>query len=152
MWVKAFRLYNNCGQHTNAAIESYHNRLKTDFLGEKPQLVSRRIDWLVHMLLEVVLPTYKHKWYLKRNAHVKNTRQLELTRAAIEKARAIPDICVSKPGADADGTVVVPSSCDPHTFYAVRPMVWLGCSCPVSAELVRACCQGRAYTLHTQSA
>ena len=58
MWVVGHRNLPYVGQDTNAAIESYHSNLKTTLCASKGRAHGRRLDWVIHKLIEGILLHY----------------------------------------------------------------------------------------------
>ena len=65
MSEKYYRKFPHSNQDTNNVIESYHRYLKYRYLDEKNNACHRRVDWLIHVLLENVEPYYIPMQHLK---------------------------------------------------------------------------------------
>ncbi|UZJ54297.1 hypothetical protein CBS101457_003617 [Exobasidium rhododendri] len=57
-WIKAWRLDFHDGIDTNNYIESWHGRLKTQYL---QTLRKQRADYLVHLLVDKIVPDYRQE-------------------------------------------------------------------------------------------
>ncbi|GLJ55025.1 hypothetical protein SUGI_1181210 [Cryptomeria japonica] len=64
MWAKKFRGFSHANQETNGSLESYHFQIKSCHLNDCSKKCTRRMDWLIHTLLQKVEPFYKNKIYL----------------------------------------------------------------------------------------
>ena len=91
MWVKGFRDFPHANQEANNAVESYHYYLKTKFLFDRRKKCSRRMDWLIYVLLINVEPFYRFKEILKREGYLNNYKKEKLLESSLERAKTIPD-------------------------------------------------------------
>ena len=130
-----FRRYPHCNQGTNAAIESFHNFLKSHNLKTKKYLTTRRIDWLVYVLLDIIMPHYQQRAVAKNLGFSRNTKQEVVTLGAIKAARNLSNVAVIINHATATATVQGSTG----TVHTVEMAKWIGCSCVKSAQLVRFC-------------
>ena len=129
MWVKALKRWNTANQQTNNYCEAFHSMLK-ELLGQKKKyLRSRRIDWLLHVLLANVEARAKAAWRKRRSGRVVNRKHEIAMKARIERAIALPDSHVAWVDQQA-GHAVVTSSQGVKT-YAVRSAfaTWAHCAC-----------------------
>jgi len=133
--VVGFRDYPHGGQETNAAIESFHNFLKSHNLKTKNFLQARRIDWLAYVLLDIIMPHYQQKAAAKNLGFSRNINQEKVTLGALKAARKLSDAVVVINYADATATVQGSTG----TVHTVEMTKWIGCSCMKSAQLVRFC-------------
>jgi hypothetical protein len=79
------------GQNTNAVVESYHSNLKSILFSSKQKLVGRRMDWLIHHLLEDVVTHYWYNIQLKDYGFICNSKEEFIIVSAIVRAQEIPD-------------------------------------------------------------
>ena len=91
MWAKAYRKFPHSNQDTNNVIESYHRYLKYRYLDEKNNACHRRVDWLIHVLLENVEPYYIHMQRLKESGFIRPRKSVEQLARCQCKAYEIPD-------------------------------------------------------------
>ncbi len=88
--MKAFRVRSGKGVHTNNALEGYHAAIKSRFLDRKSTR-GARLDWLLHVLLDVVMPHYQ-KMQALEDSGIRDNKHLEKqTMEACIIAKAIPE-------------------------------------------------------------
>jgi hypothetical protein len=73
--IKAYRARCGKGIHTNNALEGYHAAIKRRFLDCKSTR-GARLDWLLHVLLDVVMPQYQ-KMQALEDLGIKINKHLE---------------------------------------------------------------------------
>ena len=127
MWIIGYRELSYDGHDTNAPIEGYHSTLKATLKSRKCRMLGRRVDWLVHKLIEEVL---NHFWYQnlqKCFGFVINKKQQHVVVGALLKARNIPDTLLVEDG----GPAIVCLYSKPHVVYIVFKPVskWACCTC-----------------------
>ena len=76
------RKYPHAGADKSGAIEAYHFSIKSRFFGEKKYMRGRRLDWLVHKLVDQVLLSYMHRKQRKDVGLVTNKKSINKTVAA----------------------------------------------------------------------
>ena len=91
MWVKGYRDFPHANQETNNVVESYHYYLKTNFLSDRRKKCSRRMDWLIYVLLTNVEPCYRFKEILKKEGFLNNYKKEKQLESSMEKEKRIPD-------------------------------------------------------------
>ena len=64
MWAKNLQNFPHANQETNASIESYHFHIKSHYLSDCSKKCTRRMDWLIYILLPRIELFYKNKRYL----------------------------------------------------------------------------------------
>ena len=89
--MKGYRDFPHANQETNNVVESYHCYLKGNFLSERRKKCTRRVDWLLYMLITNVEPCYRFKEILKEEGYLNNYKKEEQFESSMEKARRIPD-------------------------------------------------------------
>ena len=73
------RKYPHAGADKSGAIEAYHFSIKFRFFGEKKYMRGRRLDWLVHKLVDQVLLSYMHRKQRKDVGLVTNKKSINKT-------------------------------------------------------------------------
>ena len=91
MWVKGCIDFPHTNQETNNAVESYHCYLKTKFLSDRRRKCSRRMDWLIYVLLINVEPSYRFKEILRKGGYLNNYRKDKQLETSIEREKRILD-------------------------------------------------------------
>ena len=90
MWVLAFRNFNYSQQNTTSAVEGYHGALKQlDLKSARKRLVSRRLDWLIQILLSETEQRYRIRQLLKRQGYVRNSKAEAAVRVSILAAQKV---------------------------------------------------------------
>ena len=101
--MKAFRVRSGKGIHTNNALEGYHSAIKSRFFNRRSTR-GARLDWMLFMLLELVMPHYRKMQALEDAGLVKNKRLAEQTKNAMLVACRIKesDVEVVDDGSESD--------------------------------------------------
>ena len=131
MWVKGYRTVPHANQDTNAAVESYHNNLKSILRITRGGLEGRRIDWLIYHLAKDILTHYWYAVQCKLYGFIKNGKAEGMVASAVLRARDIPDAHVVF---DEDHQIAyVASQNHLPSIYAVKSphSDWASCDCPL---------------------
>ena len=129
MWVVGYRNMPYAGQDTNAAIELYHNYMKSILKVEKSRMTSIRVDWCIHDLTGDV---YTHYWYsslTKIHGFVENQKEHSITVSTLVLTWEIPDSNVSLLSANG-GPAFVTFTTSRHVQYAIyNHLLFATCTC-----------------------
>lgn len=94
LWINSIRLLPFSTLEANAAIESYHIRLKSKLFKEQNNSSLSRVDWLVHTLTTQFHSSYWLDQYCLENGYFGNFRDKSILTNAWNKALHIPDVDV----------------------------------------------------------
>ncbi|GLJ47194.1 hypothetical protein SUGI_0996270 [Cryptomeria japonica] len=119
MWAKNFRSFPHANQETNASIESYHFHIKSHHLSDRAKKCTRRMDWLIYVLLHRVEPFYKNKRYLQLSGFLTNFKKERYYITALERLKKIPN-ADCHPYDLLHNTYKMRSQTDPTKWYFVR--------------------------------
>ena len=88
---KNFRGFSHANQETNASIESYHMHIKSHYLTDCSIKCTRRMDWLIHVLLHRVEPYYRNKRNLQLSRFLMNFKKERYFITTLERSKSIED-------------------------------------------------------------
>lgn len=91
MWVKGYRDFPHVNQETNNVVESYHYYLKKKIISDRRKKCSRRMDWLIYVLIKNVEPCYRFKEILKKEGFLNNYKKEKQLESSMEKEKRILD-------------------------------------------------------------
>ena len=112
-WAMCHRQFNHCKTDTNMFVESFHNKLKTNFMERKP---NKRIDDLVNLLLTIEEEDY---WRRKREIeYFEKTNNIATDGSnRHKKGLNIPDAHVTKID---EGSFEIVSQSEKDCHYIVK--------------------------------
>lgn len=91
------RKHCSCGQDANASIESYHDNLMVVMKAYRGNLLSRKVEWLVHLLVGDVINRYDFMMYKKTDGLVSYKIKETHALTAFVCTQDIPNECVQLP-------------------------------------------------------
>ncbi|XP_023536351.1 uncharacterized protein LOC111797547 [Cucurbita pepo subsp. pepo] len=94
LWINSIRSLPVSTLEANAAIESYHIRLKSKLFKEQNNSSLSRVDWLIHTLTTQFHSSYWLDQYCLVNGYFGNFRDKSILTNAWNKALHIPDVDV----------------------------------------------------------
>jgi hypothetical protein len=97
MWADNFQNFDIRNANTTTAVEGYLGSIKMIVGDSKRWLPSRRLDWLLYMLMTVILGKYKLQASQKLHGLLRNKKEEAIVEKALVCAPSIPDENVQFP-------------------------------------------------------
>lgn len=91
LWVNGIKTLPVASQEPNAAIESYHLRLKAKLFSELYANHWPRVDWLIHILTTEIHSVYWLEQYIIETGYFRNLRDVSFATNSWYRTLHIPD-------------------------------------------------------------
>lgn len=87
MWAKNVWNFSHSNQETNASIKSYYCHVKSRYLCDCSKNSTRRMNWLIHVLLPTVEPFCKSKRFLQFYGFLTNFKKEWYYKTTLERLK-----------------------------------------------------------------